>query len=295
MRNHLYFLGFVLLYFGSSCETECSYNQAQLKVNNATNGEELLSITAPVCPEGSATIVENESYYILSVLAESALADGEDPWASFEEGKQITFPMIGIHEESRHIIEVRHRSSLWNNLDQPYLSNWDNVSEGDVNSYKTEIQLTGHPLYLMLSLLNVDDKGGAKTWAIFNFETLDGAPLQDMTGWECFMDNRYSFMKGNRYKYDPNGPGNDGPLCLKDSLRFSRYQNITKDFGTYQVLQNRGGLQLRMKSNVSSDNFLESEYEVISYDWDELRLLLSNDNNEQAVAVLTPYQYDETL
>lgn len=279
----------------SGCATDCTYTDAQLSVFNAANEQELLTIKASVCPEASATIVENDTYYILSVVSESALANNEDPWNAFEQGRQITFPLIGINEQSRHLIEVRHRSSLWNNLDDPYISYWTNTSEGATSSFTANASLTGHPLYLILSLLNADDKGGSKTWAIFNWNELNGAPMRDIRGWECFMNNRYSFMKGNRFKYDPNGPSDEGPLCRKDSALFGRFEEATEVYGTYIITQSEDELLIKTKSTVSFDQFYEATYEVIFYDWNQLHIVMTNDADQKAIAVLTPYQYDEDL
>jgi len=293
MKTWMAIVGTLLLF--SSCRTECEYTEAELIVNEAVSKTNILSIRGPLCDGGSSLVVEDSNYYILSVVHEGAMSQERDPFESFELGRQITSPLTGINTGSRHIIEVRDRATLWNNINNPYLSETKRTNEGDVAQFKGEISLTGHPLYAILSLLNIDDKGGSKTWKIFRMENADGSSLSDLSHWQCYLDNRYTFLKGSRFKYDPNDLGDEGLICDRERALFPNPSMADNAFGSYWVDHEGGELQVKCTIRTSLSDSYEMIFKVRSYDWEELQVILRNDVGEQAVAILTPYEYNDTL
>lgn len=278
-----------------SCKTECGHTEAELIVVEAESKNSILSIKGPVCEEGSSVVFEDSNYYILSVVHEGAMSREKDPFESFELGQQITSPLVGINSNSRHIIEVRDRATLWNNINDPYLPQTEVNNNGNVLQYNGEISLTGHPLYAILSLLNIDDRGGSKTWKIFRMENADGSSLSDLSHWQCYLDNRYTFLKGNRFKYDPNGLEDDGAICNRESALFPNPLQAANVFGTYTVEDDGAQLLVKCSVRTSLSEAHEIVFNIRSYDWEELQVILRNDVGEQAVAIFTPYEYNDTL
>lgn len=285
----------ILMGMVCSCETDCSFDNAQLEVKEGASESTVLSINGPICPEDNSTTEQNSDYFVLAVVEESAASLGLDPYETFEEGKQVTSPLTGINESSRHIFEVRHKATLKNNLNHPYFTTVENTSEGQLLRFTGKVELTGHELQLMLPLLDIDDKGGSKTWQVAEVTTPEGNPVPNLDDWECFLDNKYSFMKGKRMRYDPNGEDDQGLLCPQELDYFSDPSSVTRVYGTYSVDDSGADLIINTRINMSINEVYEVAFKVISYDWNELKVEAENGLGQKAIAILTPYEYNDNI
>ena len=287
-------MGGLLICFFYNCDTDCTYQQATLIVEK-TDGEEIVKIEGAICPEDQTTKEENENYYVLPIVYESAVSNGVDPYTAFEIGKAYTSPLTGINENSRHIIEVRDRSSLEHNLNNPYTTTLNNNSQADQLIYTGQVELTGHELQLMLALLNIDDHGGSKTWRIEKATWPDGSEITELDDWECILDNEYSFMKGRRMRYDPNGTDDQGLICNKELDYFDNEDDVTHVYGTYAIEETGTDLFINIEISTSLTNTYTERIKVVSYDWQELKVEVENDNGQTAVATIIPKEYNDNI
>lgn len=278
-----------------SCDTECSFDNAQLAVVEEASGTNVMTINGPICPENTAVVEQDENYFVLAVVEESAASFSLDPYEAFEEGKQITSPLTGINESSRHIFEVRDKSTLKNNINHPYFTSIDNTSEGKLLSYTGKVELNGHELMLMLPLMDIDDKGGAKTWQVSEVTTTDGNPVPNIDDWACFLDNKYSFLKGQRMRYDPNGDDDTGLLCAQELDYFTDPSSVSNVYGTYAVDDSGTDLMIKTHINMSINEVYEVSFKVVSYDWNELKVEAENGLGQKAIAILTPFEYIDNI
>lgn len=287
------YLGLITLIFAVvACENgECPFQKMRYMVNNASNSEEIATITAQGCSTDQADIAISPEYVGRIYFAESVNNLGEETYHAFEKGYENTRNVEIVEQSTNHIIEIIEKNTFINNLNNPYPIEVDDFKlsgeEGNIiKTGKADVELKGHPLQLILALQDVDDEGGAKTWKFHSAkdaETNVAIPLNDVD-WECFFDNSYTYMKGKRFKYDPNGT-----LCNNEKDYFPK-EDPFNVYGKYSI-NSSGKNPIVVLEIVDSGNSTRSEnIEITEWsidDWNTLTVKVKNPKNDkEAVALM---------
>jgi hypothetical protein len=290
------FLGLAALVLAvTSCQDgTCPFDELNYTVKNSQNDEEVATITAQGCSTDNANVAISPEYVGRVYFNESVTILGIEPYHAFEMGSANTRNVELIENTTKHIIEVIHKSTLANNLNNPYPISTDDFKlsgqEGSMSKTgSANIQLNGHPLQLILSLQNVDDEGGAKTWRFQSAkyaDTNEEIPLDDVD-WECFFDNGYTYMKGNRFRYNPNGT-----LCNKEKDFFTDVNDPGSVYGQYSIeINENNNPEVVLEVIESPDDTRKERIEILSWDtndWNTITIKVKNpENEEEVIAVMS--------
>lgn len=287
---YLFLAGF--LWF-QGCTDDCHYDTIQLTAH--IGGSTIYDLNGTICPSESTTETKSPGHVVIPILYESALYHGVDPYHAFEQGETQVDHLANISVQSEHLVDIRDRNTLANNLNNPTASSVSDQTNAPTIDIDLDFALDGHPLYLMLALQDVDDLGGAKRWEVQQATWPDGTEITELGQWACIMDNVYIFMKGTRFMYDPNKADNTGLLCDKELDYFTDPGSVDKVFGTYTVELDGNELYIRTRINTSTNTSYERDFRVISHSWSQLILEVENDEGQKAHAVLSPTNYPSEL
>ena len=307
----------------ASCveEEDCPYNGVQISISTAErprNEGTQFNFYWENClngaEDGTLSRPDQIKYFSQIYLEQSALAAGDpqmDVYRYFEQGTQLYENAQGATEQQRNLVEIRNKTTLYSNIGNPLpdLSDLSSVTavptlipqeDGSFVQGTFRVlylfyftRLHSHPAYIYLALESVDDPGGSKRWSYESVTKLDGSPLkpEQAAKWECTLDNELAFMKGNRLRYDPNGPNNDGPLCPDEEDYIADLGSIEKLYGQYQIIEENNKAYLRLYTNNSIDGNViqgfDRKYEIVSVNFTELKVIVpSEDGTEFALATL---------
>ncbi|MBI1183865.1 hypothetical protein GC194_06315 [bacterium] len=277
-----------------SCGESCTYTEMEMNFKVQGKGD-FASIKGKLCPTQLESATAKPSFYVLPVIYESALNNGNDPYTCFERGQVQIANFTYTTKESPTIVEIRDVVTLQNNLNHPYISHITDNSENGLLSLDCELELSGHPLYLMLALQDVLDEGGGKVWRTTGAIWPDSSEITELDAWKCILDNSYTFLKGNRFAYDPNGDDNSGMICDKELDYFTDPASVTKVYGTYSVSVENDEVYLVLKIAKSPSETKEQKIKVLAYDWYKMSIEVQNDAGEVAIAQLAPVAFPATF
>lgn len=256
-------------------------------------GDVIFDIRAEACPE-SIDSNTAEGFWTQAYFRPMANEAGLTVEEAFELGQEQIAP-IEIVANDQHFdgsfIEVRNLETLASNIDR---KNFD-FSYEKVNGslqIQANTELSAHPLLLYLSLAGPRDRGGAKNWKVDRI-TKDEAgvnSVDSISKWDCAIDNEYAFQKGNRVRYDANGPEDDGSLCQQELDYLDGQEAPEYIYGNYEVsLSENDGVSLDIfvnDPNNAGQTLLKLHFPVVSYDWFSMTLQVENDEGEIAYAQL---------
>lgn len=276
-----------------ACEVDCQYNQVELTV--LENGVELAKVQGDACSDIEPVVTKSPGHIIIPILSISALGDSKDPYTAFEIGEELVTPANSILQEGPHIVEVRDIATLSNNINDPKVKNLVSENQGENYVAQGDVVLSGHELQLMLALENINDPGGAKLWTVGEARFPDGTLIDPNAPgeWSCFLDNRYTFMKGRRMKYDPNMEDNSGSLCDAELDYFTDPSSVTQVYGTYEILQTDDALIVRTSVSTSISEFYVVDFQILEYSWDVIKTEVANFEGEIIEVDLIPSDYPE--
>jgi hypothetical protein len=277
-----------------SCENgECPFNQLDyvIFIKEAGQRNEVGRVTAQACTGENGTVTTNSEYVGRVYFKESANIEGQEVYSAFEEGNNTTRHVEAIEQSAEHILEFINVNDLSNNLNAPnptFVSPFDIITNNEESDLvgEAEVELTGHPLQLILALNDINDKGGAKTWKFFSAQDADSndIPLDDIE-WECFFDNTYTYMKGNRFKYNPKGT-----LCNKEKEFFDDVNNPSNVYGTYRIETIGENPVVVLEVIEGPDKTREERVEVLDWnpeDWSTITIKVSHpDDDREVIAVM---------
>lgn len=278
------------------CSDACEETTVVIE-DQKSGGNASIASLSNTAPDMCNDYVVNEGddfndYYIGYYFQEGANADGKDVVEAFEEGTTNYLPTGNQPTlEDYNLFDVRRKSDGMNNFNAPsqYV-----VANPSTNNYTASVELTGSPTYMHLALENFDDPGGAKTWIVHKVEKLDGSPV-DKNDWSCVFDNKYTFMKGNRCKYDPNKLDNSGEICERELDYFTDPSSVDEVFGTYSVIEEGGKTYVVISINQGISDSYEDRFELKSSSFGTVQVQMENDAGEQGIVSLLPSEFPASI
>ncbi len=286
--NRLLVYGILIVALYSCRDNSCTINELNYVVKDQT-GNEIAHLSGQVCPTDKVETTPVSPEFIARIyFREIAELNHLDVYTAFEQGIPKVMPLEIVEQHTDHIIEIINKNDLSNNFNNPYpidISDFEleGPEDGSTKNGNATIELNGHPLQLILSLTDINDEGGAKKWK-FNFatEALTGDTINlNDSQWVCFFDNDYTFLKGNRFKYDPNNTG-----CNEELDKFPNKEPQVV-FGKYSITTgDKPAIKLEITSGTSStieESFIVEEWDPNN--WDQIKVRATY-NGTEVIATL---------
>lgn len=270
-----------LLFLMCSCEAPM---EDPINIDIKHDGDLVVSISIE---NGVSTVAHDNPKYFKRVILESAANGlGYDSYALFEQGENA-YENSQYNHEAQNIFELRELSTGKNNFDKLYSYNYP-MQSGQTLEY--DVTLTGNPLYLHIALENESDPGGAKLWEVDKLLDPDRNPLVDLGQWECFVDNKYVYMKGRRCFYYP------GDYCDRETDELGAPPYPDRIGASYSITEDQGGNVFLSINLPLEDGSTRSEsFEILASSFSSIEAKVKGDNGEEAIAIFKPTGYPDEL